>query len=138
MLGRPDVGTRIDSVRLGTASSSMPPERTCDSISGSPPSWLLENTVTLSRPDDCAPIALAASVRRIVSGWVSGVLTPSLKSNSAAEAALAGWPRIAVARWRKRRRAGPGGAVSLFSLLFFSPAPLPRLGDSFGRYAAIR
>src|SRR5438270_7923623 len=57
MLGRPDIGTRIDSVRLGTASNSMPPERTCDSISGSPPSWLLENTVTASRPDDCAPIA---------------------------------------------------------------------------------
>ena len=53
MLGRPDSGTSVDSVRLGAASNSMPPARTCDSISGSPPSWLLGKTVTLSRPDDC-------------------------------------------------------------------------------------
>jgi hypothetical protein len=52
MLGKPDIGTKIDSVRLGTASISIPPERTCDSISGSPPSWLLGNTVMLSRPAD--------------------------------------------------------------------------------------
>jgi len=68
MLGRPDIGTKVESVRLGTASKSMPPARTCDSISGSPPSWLLGNTVTLSRPEDCAPIACAASVNRIVNG----------------------------------------------------------------------
>src|ERR1700722_8304837 len=96
MLGRPDSGTSVDSVMLGAASNSMPPARTCDSISGSPPSWLLEKTVTLSRPDDCAPIAIAASINRSVRGWVSGVLTPSLNSNSAA--ALAGWLRIADAQ----------------------------------------
>jgi hypothetical protein len=48
----------------------------------------LAKTVTFNRPDDCAPIARAASVNRSVRGWVSGVLTPSLNSNSAA--ALAG------------------------------------------------
>src|SRR6202035_1704987 len=96
MLGKPDRGTRVDSVMLGAASNSMPPARTCDSISGSPPSWLLGNTVTFSRPDDCAPMARAASVNRTVRGWVSGVLTPSLNSNSAA--ALAGLPRMVVAQ----------------------------------------
>ncbi len=96
MLGRPESGTRIDSVRLGAAISSMPPARTCDSISGSPPSWLLGKTVRFSRPPDCDPIALAASTSRIVRGWVSGVLTPSLNSNSAA--ALAFLPRTVVAR----------------------------------------
>src|ERR1700676_1127139 len=96
MLGKPDRGTSVDSVMLGAASNSMPPARTCDSISGSPPSWLLGNTVTLSRPDDCAPIARAASVNRTVRGWVSGVLTPSLNSNSAA--ALADLPSTVVAK----------------------------------------
>src|SRR5258706_4518798 len=88
MLGKPDSGTRVDKVMLGAASNSIPPARSCDSISGSPPSWLLAKTVTFNRPDDCAPIACAASVNRSVRGWVSGVLTPSLNSNSAE--ALAG------------------------------------------------
>src|ERR1700761_55908 len=96
MLGKPDNGTRIDSVRLGAAISSIPPERTCDSISGSPPSWLLENTVMLSRPPDCVAVALAASTSLIVRGWLSGVLTPNLNSNSAA--ARAGRPSIEVAQ----------------------------------------
>ena len=95
MLGRPDSGTSVDSVRLGAASNSMPPARTCDSISGSPPSWLLENTVTFNRPDDCAPIAFAASISRNVSGCVSGVLTPSLNSNSAAAIARRGRTDVA-------------------------------------------
>src|ERR1017187_8421374 len=96
MLGRPDSGTSVDRVMLGAASNSMPPARTCDSISGSPPSWLLGKTVTFSRPDDCTPIACAASVSRTVRGWASGVLTPSLNSNSAA--ALAGLPKTVVAQ----------------------------------------
>src|SRR5580692_724907 len=96
MLGSPDSGTSVDSVRLGAASNSMPPARSCDSISGSPPSWLLGKTVTFNRPDDCAPMAWAASVNRTVRGWVSGVLTPSLNSNSAA--ALDGLLRAVVAR----------------------------------------
>src|ERR1700730_16604829 len=96
MLGRPESGTSVDRVRLGAASNSIPPARSCDSISGSPPSWLLGKTVTLSRPDDCAPIARAASVNRIVRGWLSGVLTPSLNSNSAA--ALVGLPRAVGAQ----------------------------------------
>ena len=138
MLGRPDIGTRIDKVRLGTASSSMPPERTCDSISGSPPSWLLENTVTLSRPDDCAPIALAASVRRIVSGWVSGVLTPSLKSNSAAAAALAGWRRIAVAQVAEAAPSRPRRVRSVVFIIVFLPSAVTAPGNIFGRSAVIR
>src|SRR6266581_3294745 len=81
---------------LGAASNSIPPARSCDSISGSPPSWLLGKTVTFNRPDDCAPIACAASINRSVRGWVSGVLTPSLNSNSAA--ALAGLLRMLVAQ----------------------------------------
>src|ERR1700738_1655914 len=87
-LGKPDSGTRVDRVMLGAASNSIPPARSCDSISGSPPSWLLAKTVTFNRPDDCAPIACAASINRRGRGWVSGVLTPSLNSNSAE--ALAG------------------------------------------------
>src|SRR5258708_10344076 len=83
MLGKPDSGTKVDRVMLGAASNSIPPARSCDSISGSPPSWLLAKTVTFNRPDDCAPIACAASINRSVRGWVSGVLTPSLNSNSA-------------------------------------------------------
>src|SRR6202171_6654860 len=88
MLGKPDSGTSVDRVRLGAASNSMPPARSCDSISGSPPSWLLGKTVTFNRPDDCPPIACAASISRSVRGWVSGVLRPRLHSHSAA--ALAG------------------------------------------------
>src|SRR6185437_16723032 len=95
-LGRLDNGTRVDNVRLGAASRSMPPARSCDNISGSPPSWLFGKTVTLSRPPDCVLIAAAASTRRTVRGWESGVLTPSLNSNSAA--ALAGLPSIPVAQ----------------------------------------
>src|ERR1700726_33477 len=94
MLGKPDSGTSVDRVMLGAASNSMPPARSCDSISGSPPSWLLGKTVTFNRPDDCAPIARAASINRTVRGWVSGVLTPSLNSNSAA--ALAGLLKTGV------------------------------------------
>src|SRR5260370_28173309 len=82
MLGKPDSGTRVDKVMLGAASNSIPPARSCDSISGSPPSWLLAKTVTFNRPEDCAPMACAASVHRRARGWVSGVLTPSLNSPS--------------------------------------------------------
>src|SRR5579871_4211257 len=95
MLGNPDSGTRVDNVMDGAASRSMPPARSCDSISGSPPSWLFGNTVMLTRPADLAAISLAASVRRILRGWDSGVLAPSLKSNSAAARALV--PRIVAA-----------------------------------------
>jgi len=49
-LGKPDSGTSVDNVIEGATNSSMPPARSCDSISGSPPSWLLEKTVTLSPP----------------------------------------------------------------------------------------
>ena len=131
MLGRPDSGTRIDSVRLGAASSSMPPARTCDSISGSPPSWLLGKTVTFSRPRDCAPIARAASISRTVRGWVSGVLTPSLKSNSAA--ALAGLPRMVVAQAAEAAPSTPLRVIFIFvsSRRFIAPS-------SFGRTAAVR
>src|ERR1700721_4327512 len=96
MLGKADRGPSVDRVMLGAASNSIPPARTCDSISGSPPSWLLGKTVTFNRPDDCAPMAWAASVNRTVRGWVSGVLTPSLNSNSAA--ALDGLLKMVVAQ----------------------------------------
>ena len=136
MLGRPDSGTRIDSVRLGAANSSIPPARTCDSISGSPPSWLLENTVTLSRPDDCAPIALAASVSLIVSGWVSGVLTPSLKSNSAA--AWAGWRRIAVAQEAEAAPSRPRRVNFVVFIMVFLPSAVTAPGDIFDRRTVFR
>src|SRR3979490_2656578 len=114
MLGRPESGTSVDRVRLGAASNSMPPARSCDSISGSPPSWLLGKTVTFSRPDDCAPIARAASVNRTVRGWVSGVLTPSLNSNSAA--ALAGLPRAVVAQAADAAPSRPLRVIFIFLL----------------------
>ena len=121
---------------LGAANSSIPPARTCDSISGSPPSWLLANTVTFSRPDDCAPIALAASVRRIVSGWVSGVLTPSLNSNSAA--AWAGLPRMLRGpSGGSRAAAAPAGHRRCFHYCF-SPGRGSAPGPSFGRTGPIR
>src|SRR5260370_360962 len=117
MLGKPDSGTSVDSVRLGAASNSMPPTRSCDSISGSPPSWLLGKTVTFNRPDDCAPIARAASINRSVSGWVSGVLTPSLNSNSAA--ALAGLLRTVVAQ---AAEAAPSKPLRVIFIILFSRA----------------
>src|SRR5580698_8701370 len=127
MLGRPDSGTSVDSVIEGAASSSMPPARSCDSISGSPPSWLLGKTVTLSRPDDCSPIACAASISRTVRGWVSGVLTPSLNSNSAA--ARADLPRKVVAQAAEAAPSKPL-RVMLFivfgSPAGFSPPPKPQ------------
>src|ERR1700693_6243097 len=113
-LGRPDNGTSVDSVMLGAASNSMPPARSCDSISGSPPSWLLGKTVTFNRPDDCAPIARAASINRTVRGWVSGVLTPSLNSNSAA--ALAGLPRMVVAQAAETAPSKPLRVIFIFLL----------------------
>src|SRR5665647_470963 len=100
---------------LGAASNSIPPARTCDSISGSPPSWLLGKTVTFSRPDDWVPIARAASVSRTVRGCVSGVLTPSLNSNSAA--ALAGLVRTEVAQAADAAPSKPLRVIVIFSCL---------------------
>src|ERR1700688_3572966 len=122
MLGKPDSGTSVDRVMLGAASNSIPPARTCESISGSPPSWLLEKTVTLSRPDDWAPTERAASVSRIVRGWVSGVLTPSLNSNSAA--ALADLLTTVVAQAADAAPSKPLRVIVIFSCL---PSALSRL-----------
>src|ERR1700692_343221 len=126
MLGKPDSGTSVDSVMLGAANNSIPPARTCDSISGSPPSWLLGKTVTFSRPDDCTPIARAASVSRIVRGWVSGVLTPSLNSNSAA--ALAGLVRTVVAQ---AADAAPSRSLRVIFIFSCLPSALARLTKQF-------
>src|SRR5260370_2191325 len=123
MLGTPDRGTSVDRVMLGAASNSIPPARTCESISGSPPSWLLGKTVTLSRPDDWAPTARAASVSRIVRGWVSGVLTPSLNSNSAA--ALADLLTTVVAQAADAAPSKPLRVIVIFFLppeRFIAPA----------------
>src|ERR1700716_61713 len=117
MLGKPESGTSVDRVRLGAASKSIPPARSCDSISGSPPSWLLGKTVTFNRPDDCSPIARAASTNRTVRGWVSGVLTPSLNSNSAA--APAGLLKVAVA---KAAKAAPSRFLRVIFIIFPSRA----------------
>ncbi len=118
---------------LGAASSSMPPARTCDSISGSPPSWLLGKTVTFKRPDDCTPMARAASVNRTVRGWVSGVLTPSLNSNSAA--ALAGLLKTVVAQ---AAEAAPRKPRRVIVIVVASQAPYRALKHSFRRTAGIR
>src|SRR5579883_1803823 len=119
MLGSPDSGTSVDSVMEGAASSSMPPARSWDSISGSPPSWLLANTVTASRPAERSLASLAASTRRIVKGCVSGVLTPSLNSNSAA--ALAGLVRIAAAHTTE---AEPSSARRVIFFIFVASQTL--------------
>src|ERR1700687_3218904 len=111
---------------LGAASNSIPPARTCDSISGSPPSWLLEKTVTFSRPDDWAPIARAASVSRTVRGWVSGVLTPSLNSNSAA--ALAG---LVKALGAQAADAAPSKPLRVIIIFFLPPRALDRAWIQF-------
>src|SRR5665647_901094 len=118
---------------LGAASNSIPPARTCDSISGSPPSWLLGKTVTFSRPDDRAPITRAASVSRTVSGWVSGVLTPSLNSNSAA--ALAGLVRTEVAQ---AADAAPSKPLRVIVIFFLPPERIIAPGTSFLRTTAVR
>src|SRR6516162_8922729 len=134
MLGSPERGTRVDKVMEGAASSSMPPARSCESISGSPPSWLLGKTVTVIRPFVRWPISLAASVRRTVSGCVSGVLTPSLNSNSAA---AAGPPRIVAAQ---ANEAAPSKRLRVIFLDFIAislPGGVKRRGfsqgDSFSR-----
>jgi len=92
----------------------------------------LGKTVTFKRPDDCPPIALAASINRSVRGWVSGVLTPSLNSNSAA--ALAGLLRIVAAQ---AAEADPSKSLRVIFIFVVSQ----RLGapaSSFGRTAGVR
>ena len=104
----------------GAASSSMPPARSCDSISGSPPSWLLGKTVMLSRPDEREPMSLAASARRMLRGWVSGVLTPSLKLNSAA--ACARPPRTAAAAKADAAPSRPRRVMFVDFIIVFLPS----------------
>jgi hypothetical protein len=54
MLGRPDSGTSVDNVRLGAASNSMLPARSCESIPDRHRAGCLEKTEMFSRPDDSA------------------------------------------------------------------------------------
>jgi hypothetical protein len=55
-------------------------------MSVSPPSWLLGKIWISSRPFDSSLIFAAASVIRMVIGWVSGELLAYLYVNSAASA----------------------------------------------------
>src|SRR3954470_5936403 len=69
-----------------TEKNSSAPLRTCDSISVSPPSWLLGNTLRANRPSLSFRILSAASSARAESGWVAGTLVPYLYSKAGAAA----------------------------------------------------
>src|SRR3954464_3736998 len=69
-----------------TEKNSSAPLRTCDSISVSPPSWLLGNTLRANRPSLSFRILSAASSARAESGCVAGTLVPYLYSNAGAAA----------------------------------------------------
>ncbi|MCY1543671.1 hypothetical protein D9M68_794980 [compost metagenome] len=64
----------------------MPPERTCASMSVSPPSWLFGKILISTRPLVSLAMRSAASCARMFSGWLSGRLLPYLYENSAARA----------------------------------------------------
>src|SRR4029450_2971941 len=69
-----------------TEKNSSAPLRTCDSMSVSPPGWLLGNTLRANRPSLSFRILSAASSARAESGCVAGTLVPYLYSNAGAAA----------------------------------------------------
>ena len=94
-------------MRPDNMKKSIAPERTCDNMSVSPPSWLLGNSWMSTRPLDSARIASAASFMRMLVGWVTGKLLANLSLNSAfcAQAWLtsgqAQAPAAALRSWRR-------------------------------------
>jgi hypothetical protein len=88
--------------------------------------------VTINRPDDWLPMARAASVSRTVRGWVSGVLTPNLNSNSAV--APAGAVNLVVA---KAPEAAPSRALRVI-FMGLPPARMVAPTGSFRRTDGIR
>src|SRR5450432_3950812 len=83
----PARGTSVCRISPDSGKKSIAPERTCDSMSVSPPSWLLGNTWMSTRPLVSALIFSAASLTRIVLGCVTGMLLAHFSWNSAA------WPK---------------------------------------------
>ena len=79
-------GTSVAMTSAEGVKNSMPPERTCASMSVSPPSWLLGKILISTRPLVSLAMRSAASCARMFSGCVSGRLLPYLYENSAARA----------------------------------------------------
>ena len=106
----PASGTSVCRIRPDSGKMSMAPERTCDSMSVSPPSWLLGKIWISTLPPLSFFTASAASRTRMLEGWVVGMLLAHLNTrgvpwaNSGAPM-VASAPAVAVARinWRRLR-----------------------------------
>jgi hypothetical protein len=70
--------TRDDSTSGEQVKNSSAPVRICDSMSVSPPSWLLGNIAISSRPPDSALILSAALCIATVTGWLACTWLPYL------------------------------------------------------------
>jgi hypothetical protein len=79
-------GTSVAITSAEGVKNSMPPERTCASMSVSPPSWLFGKILISTRPLLSFAMRSAASCARMFSGCVTGRLLPYLYENSAARA----------------------------------------------------
>ena len=71
-------GTSVAMTSADGVKKSMPPERTCASMSVSPPNWLFGKILMSTRPLLSFRMRSAASWARMFSGWVTGRLLPYL------------------------------------------------------------
>src|SRR6478609_3475693 len=76
-------GTSVDRIRPDRVMKSIAPERTCDSMSVSEPSWLFGWICRSTRPLVSLRIASAAWVARTLRGWMAGRLLPNRSVYSA-------------------------------------------------------
>jgi hypothetical protein len=78
------IGTKVDRMTVDRLKNSTPPERSWDSTSVSPPSWLFGNSSSSSAPLLSFLMRSNACCRRMFNGWVSGRLVANLYLKSAA------------------------------------------------------
>src|SRR6266702_370402 len=78
------IGTSVDRMTVDRLKNSTAPERSWDSTSVSPPSWLFGNSSISSAPLLSFLMRSNACCRRMFSGWVSGRLVANLYLKSAA------------------------------------------------------
>ena len=70
------IGASVAITIVPALKMSIPPLRTCASMSVSPPSWLLGNTRNSMRPRLSVAMRAATSCARTFSGWLTGRLLP--------------------------------------------------------------
>ena len=107
-------GTSVDRISPDNVKKSIAPERTCDSMSVSEPSWLFGNTWMSTRPPESFKIACAALWARTFNGCTAGRLLANFSLNSPAWARADGpstlapsVPALTAHAWvRNSRRAG--------------------------------